>query len=243
MKSLSPLQAYVFAACVVALGACSPTTREYADGPGAQGGGGQGGKGGEGGAGQGGAPSGIGGVIEEPECVDASDCPQVKGACLLTTCESGVCGVGQMPDGTPLQDDVKGDCKAPQCMMGSSATGPDDKDVPDDGVECTSEGCMAGEPYSSLMPAGTACSMGGCNPVGQCVNHCEDQAVSGTETDVDCGGGECPRCTKGKGCIENTDCIKFHYCCVPDPTVSKKGYCEKDMNTCLIVSAAPEASR
>jgi hypothetical protein len=150
-----------------------------------------------------------------------------------------VCGFMQKPDGTPLPDEVAGDCKAPQCMMGDVVLGPDDADVPDDGVECTSDACMAGEPYFPQMPAGTACSLGGCNDAGQCVNHCEDKAVSGDETDVDCGGLECLRCGAGKGCIQNTDCMKYYYCCVSDPTVSKKGYCENEMSPCLMISAAP----
>jgi hypothetical protein len=237
MKSLSPLQASLFAACAALLGACAPTTREYANGSGAQGGGGQGG------AGQSSVVSGTGGAGGEPECVDPTDCPALQGPCFIPTCDAGVCGVTQMPDGTPLMDDVAGDCKAPQCLMGNVALGPDDADIPDDGLECTSNACMAGEPYASLLPPGAACSLGGCNEKGDCVNHCEDNAISGNETDVDCGGGECLRCTKGKGCIENLDCIKFHYCCVSDPAASKKGYCESDMTACLIISATPGASR
>jgi len=28
----------------------------------------------------------------------------------------------------------------------------------------------------------------------------------GTETDVDCGGGSCPKCVNGKACLQDYDC-------------------------------------
>ncbi len=35
---------------------------------------------------------------------------------------------------------------------------------------------------------------------------CDDGAQNGNETDIDCGGDECPRCRAGKKCIVNADC-------------------------------------
>lgn len=35
---------------------------------------------------------------------------------------------------------------------------------------------------------------------------CMDSAQDGTETDVDCGGGECPKCALGKKCLVSADC-------------------------------------
>jgi hypothetical protein len=35
---------------------------------------------------------------------------------------------------------------------------------------------------------------------------CSDGITNGTETDVDCGGGTCPRCATGKTCASRNDC-------------------------------------
>ena len=35
---------------------------------------------------------------------------------------------------------------------------------------------------------------------------CRDGAHNGTETDVDCGGGTCPRCSDGQTCQDANDC-------------------------------------
>jgi hypothetical protein len=36
---------------------------------------------------------------------------------------------------------------------------------------------------------------------------CKDGMRDGKETDVDCGGGACPACANGKGCIAGSDCM------------------------------------
>lgn len=38
------------------------------------------------------------------------------------------------------------------------------------------------------------------------VNTCMDNQKDGLETDVDCGGGICPACPKGKACQKPSDC-------------------------------------
>jgi hypothetical protein len=45
----------------------------------------------------------------------------------------------------------------------------------------------------------------------QFVPTCTDKKVNGLETDVDCGGGTCPKCNAGKKCKVNKDC-KSKYC-------------------------------
>ena len=37
-------------------------------------------------------------------------------------------------------------------------------------------------------------------------NQCQDGKQNGNETDIDCGGGKCPRCAIGKACISRNDC-------------------------------------
>ena len=36
---------------------------------------------------------------------------------------------------------------------------------------------------------------------------CDDFAMNGDETDVDCGGTECPACVTGDDCLEDSDCV------------------------------------
>ena len=50
---------------------------------------------------------------------------------------------------------------------------------------------------------------------------CEDGNLDGLETDVDCGGGNCPRCGVGENCTVDNDCHSFacvDTACVPMPT-------------------------
>src|SRR5215470_1584854 len=38
---------------------------------------------------------------------------------------------------------------------------------------------------------------------------CADAIKNGNETDVDCGGNACPRCTNGRACLAPLDCASF----------------------------------
>jgi len=83
------------------------------------------------------------------------------------------------------------------------------------------EGCKESSDCLSNCCAGGKCvnPIGGmCNMVTTCPNGCQD----GTETDVDCGGGNgCPQpCGPAKMCIENTDCESNLVC--------------NDMKTCVM---------
>jgi hypothetical protein len=48
-----------------------------------------------------------------------------------------------------------------------------------------------------------------CTNVAPC-EHCEDGVKNGGETDVDCGGPDCPRCGTGKACQNRDDCATAH---------------------------------
>ena len=39
-----------------------------------------------------------------------------------------------------------------------------------------------------------------------CHSHCEDGYRDYSESDVDCGGGDCPRCEPGRSCLSGFDC-------------------------------------
>jgi len=51
-------------------------------------------------------------------------------------------------------------------------------------------------------------TLGGCpSPPPPPSNTCTDGIQNGTETDIDCGGGSCPRCGVGKKCNTRNDCV------------------------------------
>jgi len=47
---------------------------------------------------------------------------------------------------------------------------------------------------------------------------CTDARLNGAETDVDCGGADCPGCSAGRTCSTNDDCLSKG--CLPDNTCS-----------------------
>jgi hypothetical protein len=53
---------------------------------------------------------------------------------------------------------------------------------------------------------GTGGSGGGTAGTGGQPNQCGDGMMNGAETDVDCGGGTCPKCNVNKACAADTDC-------------------------------------
>jgi formylglycine-generating enzyme required for sulfatase activity len=57
--------------------------------------------------------------------------------------------------------------------------------------------------------ASTDCVGGFCDPIKKkCATpSCTDTKVDGKETDVDCGGGTCAKCSFGKKCILDGDCV------------------------------------
>jgi hypothetical protein len=58
----------------------------------------------------------------------------------------------------------------------------------------------------ATLPDGTACASGTCQR-GSCVApSCRDGTRNGNETDIDCGGGSCPRCINGQSCFTRNDC-------------------------------------
>jgi hypothetical protein len=188
---------------------------------------------GAGGTGQAGAGGTGGGVAVE--CTDpAVDCDPPSGPCLVAVCEDGQCAEALAPVGTPIADQVSGDCLEIQCFAdGSTAAVADDTDVPDDGHECTTDGCVEGIVHHDPLAASTGCSEDGgayCDGAGACVecvtnaqcatNYCDsftcvaascgDGVKNGSETDVDCGGA-CAACGPGAVCLLAADCAS-HVC-------------------------------
>lgn len=185
-----------------------------------------------GGGGQGGAPTGPGGSGGSGGtmlCTGPGECPGDDTECRVRTCVDGVCGVTNMPAGTPLADQILGDCLEQTCDgMGESTATALDTDIPDDGVVCTDDACMAGVPSNMAKAVGDPCNgTMNCNAASECVEcaldndctsmvcnmttftcalaTCGDGATNGDETDLNCGGS-CPPCPTGDTCMMNADC-------------------------------------
>jgi plastocyanin len=207
--------------------------------------GGSGAVGGEGGeAGAGGGP---------PECRTAGECPQPPTQCVTATCDDGVCGLANLRAGTPLMDDVLGDCLAPVCDGNGSVTvGNSDTDVLDDANDCTVDLCEAGLPAYDDAPADTACDDAGgvvCDGAGACVEctgpgdcTAPETCIGGTcaipgcangvqdpgEADVDCGGTCATPCSAGSSCSLDTDCSS---------AMCHAAECVTSVNGCTVASA------
>jgi hypothetical protein len=98
---------------------------------------------------------------------------------------------------------------------------------------CGGRSCIDGRCQLDNEVAGTPCDEDGgrlCNGAGHCVECtldndcavaevcmqqrcaptlCTNGAQDGTETDVDCGGDDCPRCANGLGCFDGGDCVSL----------------------------------
>ena len=76
--------------------------------------------------------------------------------------------------------------------------------------QCQSFSCDSGMCSETNVEAGTACTDDGgevCDGNGNCVvRTCMDTMKNGDETDVDCGGAECPPCADGLICNQASDC-------------------------------------
>jgi plastocyanin len=166
------------------------------------------------------------------ECETPDDCTVTGTACMEKACNEGMCGLDMLPAGTEVPDeDVPGDCQVAVCdAQGNVAGETDDTDVPDDGEDCTVDGCMQGNPTSLSAPAGAPCMTGGgtvCDGAGSCVEcndtpdcsggevcvdnqcvppSCMDAVLNGDETDTDCGGPVCAGCMNGLMCVIDDDC-------------------------------------
>lgn len=131
--------------------------------------------------------------------------------CTELGCEDGACVVVFKPVGAPAPDETPGDCLRAVCDgSGSVVSAPDDSDLPDDGSDCTVDGCNLGVPTAEPLSAGTACMTNGgsvCDSEGLCVEPtCLDGLLDGQETDIDCGGPECGPCANGETCSIDDDC-------------------------------------
>ncbi len=104
-----------------------------------------------------------------------------------------------------LNGDANRPCQNGTCLEGYTCF--KELCVPKSGGECK---------VKSDCPSGT-CVDGGCQPPA-----CADAKKDYRETDVDCGGGFCPRCADTRACAASTDC-KSQVCGSRDGGTSDAG--------------------
>lgn len=159
--------------------------------------------------------TGDGGHIET-NCVSPEDCPGADTACSARTCDAGVCGQQfkqagtvveeQVPhdclttvcdnagglqsvvDESDVPEDTPGDCMSWSCAGGEPSYVPNDRDVPNDGQECTTESCSLGSPFTTLAPTGTPCSMGLCDSGAACVSYIPVKCATNAGVFLGCDG-------------------------------------------------------
>lgn len=125
------------------------------------------------------------------ECLLDSDCPPTPDECTLAVCVAEACSTAPAEAGTPVIDQVEGDCMQTQCDgQGGTIDAIDDDDVPAVAETCKVGVCTDGAPGSGQAPIGSACDAGVCDGGGACVE---------CLVDADCGGEDA--CID-KSCVE-----------------------------------------
>lgn len=187
--------------------ACTPEVRQY---------------GGDGGGGSNSSSSSSGGI-----CTSDADCG-ANSECQSFGCVDGACAVSFTPMNTPVGLQEMGDCQSKVCDgKGYIVDVPDLADTADDGNPCTLEACVDGQTQHGYLMAGMACDGSRlCDGFGYCVEcldnsqcaagvctqntcaapECSDTVKNGNESDIDCGGGQCPGCPVGNACAIGKDC-------------------------------------
>ncbi len=184
--------------------------------------------------------SGIVGVVctRDHQCQSGSRCENgvcavqqgpacTKGSCVeAPTCSDGLkngvetdvdCGGGACSACAVNKGCVSGtDCASTNCVGGFCVEAPTCSDNVKNGVEtdvdCGGGACLACA-LNKRCVSGTDCASTNCAG-GFCAEvppTCTDGVKNGVETDVDCGGLNCPGCDAGKTCICDGDCVSE--CC------------------------------
>jgi hypothetical protein len=124
------------------------------------------------------------GCLEGKGCHEATDCAVGQGTCMFGTCEKWYC-----TDGTRDHDESDVDCGGPSCP-----------------VRCgQGKACSAA---SDCLPD-YRCLSGACQ-----APTCTDLIRNNQETDIDCGGPNCPACAEGRRCLVTSDCGPNQGSCV-----------------------------
>lgn len=129
-----------------------------------------------------------------PACTSPADCAGIDTECQQRTCINGICGVANTDYGTPVSNQLPGDCQQNVCDgFGGVTSIADDSDLPEVADECMYGTCSGGVPGTGYWEAGQPCSSNGgfeCDGNGQCIV-CQPGAItscySGPEGTLDVG--------------------------------------------------------
>lgn len=173
------------------------------------------------------------------ECNVPTQCGGSDTDCSVRTCNAGVCGKSNAAVNTPLPMQTPSDCKTRVCDgMGGVAEVPDNADVLDDGKECTSDACNAGNPEHTPLGSGLSCTQDGgkfCNGAGNCVAclAAQDCGVSTDCTVYTCSPqGQCPQnpnLAAGTLCGAGGVCDGMGSCVICSPTLSPQTFQSTDI--------------
>jgi hypothetical protein len=157
-------------------------------------------------------------------CVAPDVC--VAGGCVPVTCTDRVqngletsvdCGGSECaPCGDGLACVLGVDCESGVCAATMCAPPACDDTVrngAETDVDCGGPDCVPCGPASACSEDAD-CESGRCAPGAKCAAACDNGArdTGGGETDVDCGGPDCPACLAGQSCVTENDCAT-HHCC------------------------------
>jgi hypothetical protein len=187
--------------------------------------------------GAGDCPQAAAGSCQQAVCVsgncgfaaDDSNLPVDGNQCTQDLCSGGVPSHPPEPISTTCNQDGGSHCDgAGNCVPASCVDGIQNEGETD--IDCGGPNC-AGCANGKNCLGDTDCSSGICNngtcvecvsgpdcPSGVCSSFtcaaatCTDAFKNGSETDIDCGGPDCPGCVAGKSCLADTDCASGHCC-------------------------------
>src|SRR5262249_40040557 len=197
-------------------------------------------------------------------CALASECPPPAGPCQYAVCDAGRCAIVAVAAGSLVAVDEPADCFDTVCDgAGNAVKVVGLNNVPAAVGSCVVNECSTrGQASSRLLVAGSPCGSGAsaglCDGSGACVGcladadcagvlicgaahacvppSCVDGVQNGAESDIDCGGGACARCAKGKSCTYDADCasglcrLSDHVCGAPTCDDKRKDGEETDID-------------
>ena len=134
----------------------------------------------------------------------------VAGACAFDGGQ--VCGAANgIAAGKCVECNAATDCPPQTCRVNSCVANVCGSDAAQAGAACTDGGKVCdgnGNCIGCLLNTDcTDASKPVCSASGVCVvASCNDGLKNGGETDIDCGGADCPKCAAGKTCSAPSDC-------------------------------------
>ncbi|MBL9104404.1 MAG: DUF4215 domain-containing protein [Myxococcales bacterium] len=151
-------------------------------------------------------------------CDDGNDVDDdaCSNACVMASCGDGVVQMGESCDDMNADDtdDCTSLCQTAACGDGFVQAGVEECD---DMNADDSDACVAGCKTAICGDGFTQTGVEGCDDMNAdetdtCTTlcqppACDDALLSGSESDIDCGGADCMKCTDGQVCNVPSDCM------------------------------------